>query len=202
MIKQKFKNKKAILIASGPSLTEEVIDTLRPHKDDFVIFGCNDVYKVVDYLDVHYACDTAWWNKWGEHFKLTRPDLESWTQCQISSEKFKINYINGAYKNGLSIDSNLIHYGSNSGFQQLNLAFLMGCSSFMLLGYNMQKVNSTTHFFGEHPSELKRNSPYNKFVQSFKTIQKPVKDIIINCTENSALDFFSYKDLNEYLKNK
>ena len=202
MVEQKFKNKKAILMASGPSLTEKVIETVRPHKDRFVIFGCNDVYKVVDYLDIHYACDTGWWDNWGEHFKATRPNLESWTQCKSSSKKFEINYINGVYKDGLSIKSNLIHYGSNSGFQQLNLAFLMGCSSFMLLGYNMQKVDNVSHFFGDHPPQLKRNSPYNKFVHSFTTIQKPVKDRIINCTENSALTFLTYTDLDEYLKNK
>ena len=66
----------------------------------------------------------------------------------------------------------------------------------------MQKIEDRSHFFGEHPPELKRKSPYNKFVEAFKTIQTPVKEKIINCTKNSALDFFTYKELNEYLQNK
>jgi hypothetical protein len=199
MIQQKFKNKKAILIASGPSLTEEVIETIRPYKDHFVIFGCNDVYKVVDYLDVHYACDTRWWDAWGEHFKAIRPNLESWTQCEISAKKYSVNYIKGLHKQKLSTNSTYIHYGANSGFQQLNLAFLMGCSKFILVGYNMQKVSKKSHFFGDHPQALNRNSPYTRFAENFSNIQKEIQNLIVNSTPNSALTFFNYQSIEEVL---
>lgn len=199
MIQQKFKNKKAILIASGPSLTEEVIESIRPYKDNFIIFGCNDVYKVVDYLDVHYACDTKWWNVWGEDFKKRRPNLESWTQCKPSAEKYNLNYTLGKHQNKLSIDSKYIHYGSNSGFQQLNLAFLMGCCRFILVGYNMQAVKNQSHYFGDHPKELDKKSPYPKFVDAFLTIQPQIKNLIINCTPDSALTMFEQKPLEEIL---
>lgn len=186
-------------MASGPSLTEEVIETIRPHKDRFIIFGCNDVYKVVDYLDVHYACDTRWWDMWGEDFKEKRPALESWTQCKTSSEKYNINYIAGRHDKRLSTDPSIIHYGSNSGFQQLNLAFLMGCSIFILVGYNMKAVQGKSHYFGDHPTDLKRNSPYPRFVSAFNTIQSEIKDLIINCTPDSALTNFKQKQLEEIL---
>lgn len=199
MVEQKYKNKKAILMASGPSLTEEVIETIRPYKDDFVIFGCNDIYRVVDFLDVHYACDTQWWDTWGKDVKERRPNLESWTQCKSSSEKYKINYIKGQHKPELSISNNKIHYGSNSGYQQLNLAFLMGCSYFILVGYNMQRISSKTHYFGDHPKNLQRNSPYHKFIAAFKTIQPEIKELITNCTTNSALTMFKQKDLRDTL---
>jgi len=186
-------------MASGPSLTEKVIEQIRPHKDRFIIFGCNDIYKVVDYLDVHYACDTAWWNMWGEHIKKLRPSLESWTQCKPSSEKYKINHVQGQHKPKLSINQNEIHYGSNSGYQQLNLAFLMGCSRFILVGYNMKKINNKSHYFGDHPKELKRNSPYPRFVSAFATIQPEIRELIINCTPDSALTMFEQKPLEEIL---
>lgn len=187
-------------MASGPSLTEEVIESIRPHKDRFVIFGCNDVYKVVDYLDIHYACDTAWWTTWAEHVKELRPELESWTQCKPSAEKFKVNHIPGKYSVGLSLDSSLIHFGSNSGFQQLNLAFLMGCSEFFLVGYDMRRFGGKSHFFGEHPTNLKRNSPYEKFVSAFSEIQQPIKDLVTNCTPDSAIKCFKEKSLEKVLE--
>ena len=186
-------------MASGPSLTDEVIETIRPYRDDFVIFGCNDIYKVVDFLDVHYACDTKWWDVWGEDVKERRPNLESWTPCKPSSEKYKINYIKGEHKEKLSISNKKIHYGSNSGYQQLNLAFLMGCSYFILVGYNMQRVSSKSHYFGDHPKTLQRNSPYHRFTDAFKTIQPEIKELIINCTTNSALTMFKYVELEKAL---
>jgi len=200
MIEQKFKNKKAILMASGPSLTQEVIEAIRPYKDRFVIFGCNDVYKVVDYLDVHYACDTAWWTIWGEHLKATRPNLESWTQCKTSAQKYNVNYTPGKHQNKLSISSKYIHYGANSGFQQLNLAFLMGCCKFILVGYNMKKVSDKTHFFGDHPKNLQRSSPYPRFVDNFSKIQGEIKDLIVNCTEDSALNCFRTSKLEDEIR--
>lgn len=193
MVEQKFKNKKAILMASGPSLTKQVVNTIRSFKDDFIIFGCNDVYRLVDYLNIHYACDTKWWKHWGEHFRENRPNLESWTQCSMSAHKYNLNHINGTGNVGLSINNNLIHFGANSGYQMLNLAFLMGCKKFYLVGYNMQLVDDKRHFFGNHPKELDRKSPYNRFVQNFNTIQKEIKPLIKLSTDQSALrKIFTY----------
>ena len=197
MIQQKYKNKKAILIATGPSLTEEVIETIRPYKDDFVIFGCNDSYKVVDFLDFHYACDNKWWEFHYDTFKEKYPHLQAWTQAKEYQDKLTI--IKGKPAKGLSLDSSLIHWGSNSGYQLLNIAFLMGCSKFILVGYNMQAIKGKKHYFGEHPPGLSKNSPYNKFVAAFNTIQPEIKELIINCTPNSALKMFKQKDLREVL---
>lgn len=148
MIEQEYKNKKFILLATGPSLTEEVVETIRPHKDKFVIFGINDAYKVVDYLDVHYACDTKWWKMWGDDFRAKYPELPSWTQCKTSAEKYSLKYTRGAHKKDFSLDPNLIHFGANSGYQALNIAFLMGGFRFYLVGYNMQPVGKQKHFLG------------------------------------------------------
>jgi len=197
MIEQLYKNKKAILIATGPSLTEEVIETIRPYKDDFIIFGCNNSYEVVDFLDFHYACDKLWWDLHYDTFKEKYPELQSWTQAK--EYKDKLTVVEGKSDRGLSLDSSLIHWGSNSGYQLLNIAFLMGCSKFILVGYNMQAVDGKRHYFGEHPGGLSRNSPYNKFVTAFNTIQPEIKELIINCTPNSALTMFKFNELKEEL---
>jgi hypothetical protein len=184
----KFKNKKAILFATGPTLKKSEIDFIGKNRtDDFVIFGCNDTYRYIDYLDVHYACDKQWWQHWGSKFRDQYPDLESWTQDSHMALKYKLNHVDGKGHEGLSLNSNLIHFGSNSGFQQLNLAFLMGCSEFYLVGYTMGKVDKQSHIFGEHPGSLKKNSPYPKFVQKFKNIQKEIKPLIHCSTTGSRL---------------
>ena len=200
MIQQEYRNKPAILIATGPSLTEGVVETIRKYKNDYIIFGCNDSYALVDFLDVHYACDLRWWDHHHEIVEDLRPGLRKITQDEAAAKKYNLELIKGKYQPKLSVDPNHIHYGSNSGYQLLNLAFLMGCNKFILVGYNMQKVANKAHFFGDHPKPMKSNSPYTKFVSAFETIQKEIKPFIVNCTPNSALKNFRYNDLEDELR--
>lgn len=200
MIPLKYPNKCFILCATGPSLTTEVIETIRPYKDNYVIFGINDSYRVIDFLDEHYACDGKWWNQWGSDFRHVYPELSSWTQDTSSAQKFNLNHTPGRHSKDLSLDSSLIHFGSNSGYQALNIAFLMGGRKFILLGYNMKASKGKKHFFGDHPEGLNKNSPYDSFVKNFNTIRPEIRKLVINCTEDSALDCFVKADLKEILE--
>jgi len=179
----------------------ESIPVVEKYKDDYIIFGCNDSYKVIPWLDEHYACDDAWWSENGQDFRNKYPNLSSWTQSKVGAENWHINHIPGVHRSGLSLDSDLIHFGSNSGYQLLNLAFLMGCNKFILVGYNMQKVNGKSHFFGDHPGGLNKKSPYPKFLQAFDRVQPQIKKLIVNCTPQSALMCFKNNDLEKELKN-
>ena len=199
----KYRNKPAILVATGPSLTEEVVETIRPYKNDFIIFGCNDSYRLVDYLDLHYACDKAWWDLHAKPFREKYPDLEAYTQAEeYRDSEFNLNIVEGKHARSLSTDSSIIHWGSNSGYQLLNIAFLMGCSRFLLVGYNMQKIGGVRHFFGEHPDGLSKNSPYHKFLSAFDSIEEPIRNIVVNCTPDSALTTFRKGNLKEELENE
>ena len=194
----KYRNRPAILMATGPSLTEEVVEYVREHKTNHVVFGCNDVYRICDFMDVHYACDTRWWKTNGPEFRKLFPTLESWTQDQRASKEFELNHTAGKHLPGLSIDPKLIHFGSNSGYQMLNIAFLMGCNKFILLGYNMKHIDNKTHFFGDHEG-MNNNSPYKTFLIKFKTVQPEIAKLVVNCTENTALRNFRISTLEKEL---
>lgn len=81
-----------------------------------------------------------------------------------------------------------IHYGisggGNSGFQAVNLAYIMGARTIILLGFDM----FGTHYFGRHPKCLNQHSPFKEFIKSFETITKDVE--IINCSRQTALTCF------------
>jgi len=64
----------------------------------------------------------------------------------------------------------------------------------------MQKVGNKKHFFGDHPRPLNSNSPYASFAKNFGTIQPEIKQLVINCTPNSALTCFEKADLEETLE--
>jgi len=199
MIPRKYEGRPIVLCATGPSLTEEVIKTIEEFKDKVVVFGINDSYKIIDFLDEFYACDTRWWKMHGKEFKEKYPNLSAWTQCQSSAKEFNLQHIKGRHSKAFSESPGIIHFGKNSGFQALNIAYLMGGSKFILTGYNMQKVGDKSHFFGDHPASLNKNSPYNDFVKNFSTIQLEIGRMIVNCTPNSALNIFEKADLRETL---
>lgn len=199
MIPRKYEGKPIVLCATGPSLPDAV-ETLREFKDKIIVFGINDAYKIIDFLDEHYACDTRWWNINGEDFRAKYPELSSWSQCAESAKKFNLQHIPGKHLKGLSTSPGLIHFGKNSGYQALNIAYLMGGSKFILTGYNMQVVKKS-HFFGEHPPGLNKKSPYPDFVRQFSTIQLDIGRMIVNCTPNSALKIFDQADLREVCQN-
>lgn len=82
----------------------------------------------------------------------------------------------------------MIHYGipsgGNSGFQAVNLAYILGAKTILLLGFDMHG----DHYFGKHPKKLDVCSPFNNFIKSFETITKDVE--IINCTRKTNLNCF------------
>lgn len=192
-----YRNEKFVLCATGPSLTEDVIETVRKYKDSHIIFGINDSYRVIDFLDEHYACDEKWWQIWGADLRNKYPNLSCWAYGD-NAVQFGAKVIKGFHNDGLSLRQDKIHYGANSGYQALNIAFLMGGRKFILVGYNMQKVSGKSHFFGDH-ADLKNNSPYDLFRKNYSSIQEPIKQLIVNCTENSALKCFRMGNLEEEL---
>jgi len=99
----------------------------------------------------------------------------------------------------LSSTPGLIHHGKNSGYQAINVAYLLGCTRIILLGYDM-KGGPEAHFFGLHPEGLRRCPDYGKFVAAFRSIDPDEYGIeIINCTPGSALDAFPKRPLDEVL---
>jgi len=110
--------------------------------------------------------------------------------------KYEINRIKSAQLPDLGEE--VIHYGppggGNSGYQAINLAYILGAKTILLLGFDM----FGSHFFGDHPDKLNVNSPYKHFIKGFESInQKKVE--IINCTRQTALNCFPLKFIDNVL---
>lgn len=194
-----YPNQTAVLFATGPSLSLDVVNNVRPYHENGKVraFGCNDTYKIVDFLDVHYACDKEWWEYNGnEALKTLSPACHVWTQSKESADKFSINHIPGSHDGGLYIkDRSKIHFGANSGFQLVNVAYHYGIRKFILVGYNMGIKGNMTHFFGNHPGRLQKSSPFPRFIEAFRGIQPEIRDMIVNCTPNTSLTVFRVNNL-------
>ena len=182
-----------VCIGGGPSLTREDVDYIyRKAK----VITINDAYRVAPWGDLQYACDLKWWN-WHSD-KLDHMPRERWTTDREAADKHGLNYIAGQWGDGLSDDPGLIHYGSNSGYQAINIAYLKGASRVLLLGYDMKIATSgASHWFGDHPDKVR--SGYERWFKNFDTIAAQNKIEILNVTPDSALPSFKKANLRDVL---
>jgi hypothetical protein len=198
--------RRAVLLATGPSLCREDIEYIRPlhERGEISVFGLGDAYRLCDFMDVFYFCDPKWLDVNPDALNCGAPEM--WTQCAKSVAKFpdKLKRIAGSGGNGLCESPNHIHYGGNSGHQLINLAWHFGVREMYLLGFNMgatDKGRNKQHFFGHHPKGLNQNNTYKGFVGSFQKIKPEIREMITNCTEPSFLspNVFKYVPLREAL---
>jgi hypothetical protein len=190
--------------ASGPSLTTEIADRCRGQH----VIAINDAWRRLPFADVLYACDEAWWDihkgasafrgqRWSSHGSADHDDKRA---C---ADRYALNLVAGAEREGFSLDPARIHYGSNSGFQGINLGILFGARpvEILLVGFDMRAPDGQTHFFGPHPSGLRNDKNYGRFIPAFNVAARKLPpDIkIINCTPGSALACFPKADLNDAL---
>lgn len=194
-----FKGEKAFVMATGPSLDDDVIDHIYGlHGWRYI--GISDCYRICPFLDFFYACDDRWWNiHYSSVMYWAGCENGYWCTEQQTQKKYTDLYrISGRSGDGWSTDPALIHYGSNSGYQITNCALHLGVTTMILLGFNMQMVANKKHFFGDHPQGLAQNSSYQSFASAFNMIKPAQYGVdVINATPQSALTAFPKMSLDE-----
>lgn len=206
---------RGIVLGTGPSVTEDQLDAIRA--SGLPVFGCNNTYQVAG-LTALLACNPEWWDYyWPRDEALRNGDFEKWTWDKKTSEKYGIGFIRGEWRDGLSTDPAVIHYGHSSGYQLVGLAYHYGVREMILVGYDlryppgyngMQKVaGGDRHYFGEYPPELQHwtkfgigpNGELKGLLDCYRTINPEDYQLrIINCTPGSALDCFETADLEDW----
>lgn len=205
-INPRWPDGRCIVAATGPSLTPDV--AARCQASGWPIIAVNDAYRLLPDAAILYACDAAWWDvhrgchdfrgeKWSAHsVGPTQPDND---KTRIADD-YGLTCVQGRDCPGFSLDPDVVHYGSNSGFQGINLAILLGATTIVLVGFDM---HGRTHFFGKHPlplCQMDDSRPgferYIKhFVEAAKTLPPHIR--IVNATPESALTCFPMGSLDE-----
>jgi hypothetical protein len=175
-----------VVAAPGPSLTPEAADRVK----GFPTIVVNDAWRLLPRADVLFACDAAWWRYYRG---VPGFEGERWSSHGTGNDKqdvalaYGINCVRGRHGTVFSRKQGLLHYGSNSGFQAINLAIQFGAAKIVLIGFDMRVVDGQAHFFGNHPKGL-RNADPRRFVTFFVQAAKQLKDVeIVNATPRSAL---------------
>lgn len=188
-----------IVAATGPSLTEEVAAACQGQN----IIAVNDAYRRLPFAQVVYACDARWWKHHDGCKKFAGEKWSSHGDARYNNkirtaEIYGVNLVSGRKADGFSLNESVIHYGENSGFQAINLAILFGCTTIVLVGFDM---NGKSHFFGDHPESFSKSVRYERFIPHFiKAASKlPAHIKILNATPGSSLNCFPKKTLPDCL---
>jgi hypothetical protein len=164
-----------------------------------IVIAINDVYRIAQWATYHYFCDRKWYNWHKDQKCFTKFRGVRITQDDVPDKS--ILRVRGKHDNGMSFDPTLIHYGSNSGFQALNIAVLMGASRVLLLGYDMRfGPNDEAHWFGDHPDKVRSN--YCAWLSKFSIAADQLKSKhieVINCSRRTALRCFKRENLESVL---
>jgi hypothetical protein len=138
---------------------------------------------------VLYACDYNWWKHHFEHIKFKG---ELWTQDLKAKKEFPLSWVLGRSKNGLGVDC--VHFGGNSGYQAINLAYLWGAKRIILLGFDCKPVDGKDHWFGQHEKGLTQVQPYQLWLNNFTQLAKDLQARgveVINASPDTALQCFN-----------
>jgi len=206
-ISQDWLNEPCVVAASGPSLTAEVARKCQMARwlRGWRVLVVQDAYRLMPWADSLYGCDERWWKVHagtdfpGERW-TTHEDGESSGNCKDAiADLYGLRLVRGQSADEFSTDPDVIHYGSNSGFQAVNLAMLRGVSRICLVGFDMRLHGDKAHFFGSHPAPLHNRSDYKDFAARFTHAAKFVTLPIVNCTPDSGLTCFPMAELDDEL---
>jgi len=197
-VPQRYTDGTAVIIATGPSLTREQVDKFAPLKrrNRIVVIGVNDAYRICPWLDYLYAADFNWIAHHDAQVpKRLRGGFLFTTRDERTNQFASWRQVESKAAQGLSLDRNLLHRGNNSGYQAINLAYLLGIRRILLLGYDHHSGGH--HFFGKHPTPaMDIESNYSNWVPGYRTIRDQDIDLtIVNCTPGSAIDAFPKLDI-------
>ncbi len=181
-----------VCIASGPSLTQDDCEFVRGKAK---VIAINTSYQLAPWADALYACDARWWrwHKGAKDFNGLKFSLER------RAGLYGVQILKAGKPEGLSDDPCFLNTGKNSGYQAMNLAYLLGASKIVLLGYDMQRgPRGEMHWHKEHP--IRTPNLYVEFRRRFETLVKPLAERgveVVNCSRNTALECFPKHTLQE-----
>lgn len=196
-----------VVAATGPSLTADVAAKVRRARwpaEKCRVIAVNDAYRLLPYADILYACDERWWRVHIEEVQRVFHG-ERWTSHEEKSStnnkrempaEWSVRAVAGTAGPGFSTNAAVIHYGSNSGFQAVNIALLKGATKVILIGFDMR---GRGHFFGDHPEPLHNRTSYSEFVPEFRAAARRCAVPILNATPGSGIDCWPIVPLEEAL---
>lgn len=180
----RWKDHEAFVIASGPSLTEEDVETVRLWQSDTRhVIVTNNTFKIVPFADILFFHDLKWWNIYKDEV-----NIDAVTVSHISNER-----VNVLGKPGFKA------FG-NSGSGAISLAVYAGCKKVYLLGVDGKKKDGKVHWHGDHVKSLGNAKSMPKWNDHFSKVNEYAKSKgveVINMSRATAITCFKKQSIDE-----
>lgn len=184
-----------VIIASGNSLVREDVDYLRGRAR---VLAVSDNYRIAPFAEWIYSSCKQWWDvHLREVLATTSADL--WTRDPAAQEAYGLNLLpHRVDSEGIEEDSCA---GNCSGEHAIHLAYHLGATKIVLLGFDMGATGQG-HWFGKHPKPLANGADFKTMRKSFPRLAADLRDRgveVLNATRETALDCFPRVTLAEAL---
>jgi hypothetical protein len=188
-IPRSWLNETIYIIGGGPSVSNTPLHLIYDKK----IIGVNMAYKLGDWIDICFFGDSRW-------FDWNREEIKKFKGTIITCQR-KLRHINGhdiksvqkGKKKGIETNPKFVCWNGSSGGCAINIAYHLGASRIVLIGFDMKTKNGEHHFHNDYPAKGKQYDPYKKFIEPFPVIKKEANRLgveILNATPDSTIDCF------------
>lgn len=175
-------------------------------EDAEAVRGCGKVIAIgntgelAPFADVLYSADAAWWREYESRHATFRG-----RRMALAQDKLPAGVEGLPYRNAPGLGLDMIHSGQNSGYQAINLAFLEGARTIVLLGYDMQHTAGRKHWHQDHPRPLGNFNPGMPELcrPKFTPLAHDLRERgvrVINASRVTALDCFERIPLPDVLR--
>lgn len=181
-----------IVLASGPSLTAEDIETAKGH----TTIAVNSTIFTAPHADYCCAYDDKWWEEYGDRVKRLPCKPIS---CSIKSHIFGVDRIPKVSKNKFTGNSAI---GSSSGHHAICYAIMLGADTVILLGFDCQHTNGKRHHHEDYPKGFGNADRPERWIKEHETLSAGAEMLgvrITNCTRQTALKCYEQMPLSEAL---
>ena len=174
------------ILGSGSSLTQDDVELLRGRD----VIAVNNAYQLAPWAKHLHAGDWAWWKAYNPQF-----DGQKWTISRLAAGRWGATWLNPVSAHGLSDKPGTVAHGFNSGYQAINLAYHLGYSRVILLGYDC----GGSHWFGDHQTTPNpKAKDFARWIDAFNQMDTLGMEVL-NASRDTALTCFYRVKLEDVL---
>lgn len=183
----RWKDQTVVVIASGPSLTEEDCGRVKEAGRKTIV--TNTTFKLCPWADVLLGFDFRWWSHYRNEVR------------EFKGEKFSCSGTKAIGIPSLAKQDWFKHYG-NSGVAAVSLALATGAKKVVLLGVDCKPIDGKLHWHGDHPKQLGNARSIGNWPKQFGQVAKSAHKLevdVVNCSPGTALQAFRLGTLTDEL---
>ncbi|AXQ69198.1 alpha-2;3-sialyltransferase [Caulobacter phage CcrBL9] len=187
-----------MLIGGGPTVRDVDLSKIEGRAR---VITLNNSWELAPFNDIHFFADTRWWRWHGQKFPADYPArIVTVSKGDLGPGGERVFRMRKEHAGGLCTDPQGV-YGRDSGMMAMNLAFNLGVSRIVLIGYDMRFTAGEGHWHEDHPIEAKESYYTDEFAPEYPPVVAQIEAAgveVLRITP-SALDFIPQVTLEDAL---